>query len=119
MDKKLEKLSAAVSLTVLEIDFSPNELIPAFLLANLMSPALWAWRSEKNAYSDGDRDKALLLYTLLQHSPISDTESVIGLSNENSFVSHQGKWIDLENLSLLSAEPLELKILFNATSTHT
>ncbi len=64
-----------------------------------------------------DRDKALLLYTLLQHSPISDTESVIGLSNENSFVSHQGKWIDLENLSLLSAEPLELKILFNATST--
>ncbi|MDQ3181281.1 MAG: hypothetical protein M3Q33_12245 [Acidobacteriota bacterium] len=52
MDKKLEKLSSAVSLTVLEIDFYPNELIPAFLLANLMSPALWAWRNEKKAGSD-------------------------------------------------------------------
>lgn len=37
---------------MLEIDFYPNELIPAFLLANLMSPALWAWRSEKNAYNN-------------------------------------------------------------------
>ncbi|MBA3631892.1 MAG: hypothetical protein H0W58_03625 [Acidobacteria bacterium] len=65
-----------------------------------------------------DRDKALLLYTLLQHSSIVDAESVIGLSNENSFVSHQGKWINLENLSLLSAAPLKLKILFNARATH-
>lgn len=65
-----------------------------------------------------DRDKALLLYTLLQHSPIGDTESAIGLSNENSYVSHQGKWMDLENLSLLSAEPSELKISFNARATH-
>jgi len=60
-----------------------------------------------------DRDRALLLYTLLRHSPISDAESVIGLSNENSFVSYQGKWIDLENLSLLSAAPSDLKISFN------
>ena len=52
MDEKLEKLSSAVSLTVLEIDFNPNELIPAFLLANLMSPALRAWQSEKKAGSD-------------------------------------------------------------------
>ncbi len=60
-----------------------------------------------------DKDKALLLYTLLRHSPIGDTESVIGLSNENSFVSYQGNWIDLENLSLLSAKPSDLKISFN------
>ena len=52
MDEKLEKLSTAVSLTVLEIDFYPNELIPAFLLANLMSPALWSWRAEKKVGSD-------------------------------------------------------------------
>ncbi len=65
-----------------------------------------------------DRDKALLLYTLLQHSPIGGAESMIGLSNENSFVSYQGKWIDLENLSLLSAAPLELEILFNGRGTH-
>ncbi len=57
MNEKLEKLSTAVSLTVLEIDFYPNELIPAFLLANLMSPGLWAWRAEKNAFSN---DGALL-----------------------------------------------------------
>ncbi|MDQ3373638.1 MAG: hypothetical protein M3521_07095, partial [Acidobacteriota bacterium] len=34
------------------IDFYLNELIPVFLLANLMSPALWAWRDEKKAGSD-------------------------------------------------------------------
>jgi hypothetical protein len=65
-----------------------------------------------------DRDRALLLYTLLQHSPIGDAESVIALSNENSFVSHQGKWIDLESLSLLSAEPSGLKISFNASHSE-
>ena len=61
-----------------------------------------------------DRDRSLLLYTLLQQSPIRDTESVVGFSSESSFVSYQGKWIDLENLSLLSAEPSELKFLFDA-----
>jgi len=49
---KLDSLSTAVSLTVLEIDFLPQKLIPAFLLANLMSPALWAWRDEKSAIAD-------------------------------------------------------------------
>lgn len=51
MNHKLDQLSTAVSLTVLEIDYYPNELIPAFLLADLMSPALWAWRREKNAFN--------------------------------------------------------------------
>jgi hypothetical protein len=45
----IERLSMAVSLTVLEIDFLPQKLVPAFFLANLMSPALWAWREEKQA----------------------------------------------------------------------
>lgn len=62
-----------------------------------------------------DRDKALLLYALLQHSPVADAESVIGLSNENSFVSYRGEWVDLENLSLLPAEPSGLKISFDAS----
>jgi len=61
-----------------------------------------------------DRDKALLLYILLHYSTIGDTESVIGLSDESSFVSYQGKWIDLRTLSISSAEPLALKVLFNA-----
>lgn len=52
MDEKLDRLSTAVSLTVLEIDFLPRKLIPAFLIANLMSPALWDWRTEKQAESD-------------------------------------------------------------------
>ena len=51
-ENKLSRLSNAVSLSVLEIDFHPNELIPAFLLADLMSPALWAWRPEKSAYNN-------------------------------------------------------------------
>lgn len=65
-----------------------------------------------------DRDRALLLYTLLRQSPVGDAESVIGLSDENSFVSYQGKWIDLENLSLRSAEPIGLKVLFNGSHSE-
>ena len=65
-----------------------------------------------------DRDRALLLYTLLRCSPIRDAESVIGLSNANSFVLYRGKWIDLENLSLLPAEPSELTILFDAINSE-
>lgn len=57
IDQKLERLSAAVSLTVLELDFYRHELIPAYLLANLMSPVLWNWRTEKRAY---DKDEILL-----------------------------------------------------------
>jgi hypothetical protein len=38
---------------------------------------------------------------------------VIGLSNDNSFVSYQDKWIDLKKLSLLSAALSDLKIWFN------
>lgn len=54
LDERLEGLSTAVSLTVLEIDAHARTLVPAFLLADLMSPALWAWRSEKSAFkSDG------------------------------------------------------------------
>ncbi len=61
-----------------------------------------------------DRDKALLLYTLLRHSPISDAASRIGFAEDNSFVSYQGRWIDLQNLSLSSAaQPAKLKFLFN------
>ncbi|MBX3323157.1 MAG: hypothetical protein KF757_09230 [Phycisphaeraceae bacterium] len=47
----VDRLSAAVSLTVLEIDADAQRLVPAFLLANLMSPALWAWREEKRAHA--------------------------------------------------------------------
>lgn len=52
MDEKLERLSAAVSFTVLELNYYRHELIPAYLLANMMSPTLWSWRSQKNAYSN-------------------------------------------------------------------
>lgn len=52
MNDNIERLSTAVSLTVLEIDFLPQKLIPAFFLANLMSPALWECRNEKSAVAD-------------------------------------------------------------------
>ncbi len=63
-----------------------------------------------------DKGKALLLYTLLHYSTIGDAESVIGFSDESSFVLYQDKWIDLKILSISSAEPLGLKVLFNAHS---
>lgn len=49
-DEVVGRLSTAVSLTVLEIDAYARSLVPAFLLADLMSPALWAWRGEKRAH---------------------------------------------------------------------
>lgn len=52
MDEKLERLSAAVSFTVLELNYYRHELIPAYLLANLMSPTIWSWRSQKEAHSN-------------------------------------------------------------------
>jgi hypothetical protein len=48
---RLDRLSSAVSLSVLEIDAYAQDLVPAFLLANLMSPALWAWRDEKRVHT--------------------------------------------------------------------
>ncbi len=61
-----------------------------------------------------DRDRALLLYTLLHHSAISDPESVIGLSEVGSFVRHGNTWIDAGTLSILAAEPAGL-IIWNTT----
>lgn len=46
---EVERCSRAASLTVLEIDADPRGLIPALLLADLMSPALWSWRERKRA----------------------------------------------------------------------
>lgn len=111
LEDNVARLSNAVSLTVLEIDCYPNELIPAFLLANLMSPALWAWRSEKNVH---DRDKALLLYTLLQHSIIAGRESVIVFSDKSSFVSYKDEWIDLGTLVISKTRPSDLIVIFDA-----
>lgn len=46
-DDSAESLSRAVSLSVLEIDADAQHLVPAFLLADLMSPVVWAWRDQK------------------------------------------------------------------------
>jgi hypothetical protein len=59
-----------------------------------------------------DRDRALLLFTVLAHSPIRDLESVIGYSDAGSFVRHKGTWIDASTLSSLTAEPQELRSEF-------
>lgn len=40
MNIEIEKRSRAVSLTVLEIDLDRDILIPAYCIANFMSPAL-------------------------------------------------------------------------------
>src|SRR5262245_56668359 len=54
-DELAESLSHAVSLSVLELDANARKLIPAFFLADLMSPALWAWRREKRAADEKGR----------------------------------------------------------------
>ncbi len=59
-----------------------------------------------------DRDRALLLYTLLAHSPVRDLESVIGFSDVGSFVRHKGAWIDASTLLPLETEPPDLTLVF-------
>jgi len=60
-----------------------------------------------------DRDRALLLFTLLQHSSICDPEMAIGFSKDNSYIYCNRKWIETNTLSILSTEPQELKMIFN------
>lgn len=52
MSSDVERLSRAVTLSVLELDVDRDVLVPAYLLANLMSPALWSWREERRVTSD-------------------------------------------------------------------
>lgn len=61
----------------------------------------------------GDRDRALLLYTLLRHSQTHDPESRIGFSQDRSYVRHEGRWIDADTLKAAST-PLDLKAEFAA-----
>lgn len=60
-----------------------------------------------------DRDKALLLFTLLQHSQICDPEMTIGFSENNSYVYYRHKWMESNTLSILPAEPQGLRMVFN------
>lgn len=46
----IELRSRAVSLTVLELDVMKEILIPAYLLANLLSPLLWQLRQQRRAF---------------------------------------------------------------------
>jgi len=48
-DKRIETLSRAVTLTVFELETDREKLFPAYLIANIMSPALWRWRKKRNA----------------------------------------------------------------------
>jgi hypothetical protein len=51
----VERLSRAVSLTVLELDVDRDALVPAYLLANMMSPALWTWRERRRVSTASGR----------------------------------------------------------------
>jgi len=48
----VEEYSRSTSLTVFEIHRSAPKIIPAYLLANLMSPALWKWREERPMHDE-------------------------------------------------------------------
>lgn len=60
-----------------------------------------------------DRDRSLLLFTLLQHSAIADPEMVIGFSEDGSYVYYDRKWIELNTISKFSVEPGGLRMVFN------
>lgn len=44
---RVEEFSRSTSLTVFEIHRAAAEIIPGYLLANMMSPALWKWRETR------------------------------------------------------------------------
>lgn len=60
-----------------------------------------------------DRDRALLLFTLLQHSSISDPKMTIGFLEDNSYVYYSQKWIEASTFSISSNEPYGLRLVFN------
>ncbi|MBI2472420.1 MAG: hypothetical protein HYV59_14460, partial [Planctomycetes bacterium] len=60
-----------------------------------------------------DRDKALLLFTLLQQSTISDPEMAIESSENNSYVYYNREWIESNTLSKFPVEPKGLRMVFN------
>jgi hypothetical protein len=64
-----------------------------------------------------DRDRALLLFTLLAQSRLADPTSVIGFSEHNSYVRHDGRWIECRTLSHASSAPRRLTHLFNGSGS--
>lgn len=123
MDETFEKLSTAVSLTVLEIDFSPSKLIPAFLLANIMSPDLWEWRNLKNAFNEkgilrSPKSRLNQLqrffhqysFTILKNEPGGDPWGLISFAEEEKrfgkeFVQNIQKEYDATFRKLLKENP--------------
>ena len=54
----IEEYSRSTSLTVFEIHRSAAKIIPAYLLANLMSPALWKWRDSRPMHDEAGNLRA-------------------------------------------------------------
>ena len=47
----VEEYSRSTSLTVFEVHRAARDIIPGYLLANMMSPALWQWRTNRPMFS--------------------------------------------------------------------
>lgn len=60
-----------------------------------------------------DRDRALLLYTLLEHSPIRREDTAIAFSQDYSYVYYDYKWLETNSLSSFSTIPKRLQVIFN------
>lgn len=60
-----------------------------------------------------DRDRALLLFSLIEKSDIETENLLIGFSNENSYVCCNDEWIDLMELKKVEGQPEGLTHLFD------
>ena len=60
-----------------------------------------------------DRDKALLLYTLIQRSEIDPESLKIGFGDCSSYVMCDGNWIDLSDLQIRQERPADLTHIFD------
>ncbi|MDZ4722467.1 MAG: hypothetical protein SGI97_00930 [candidate division Zixibacteria bacterium] len=61
-----------------------------------------------------DRDRALLLFTLLHQSPLKEEKMTICFAEHKSFVYHNHWWIDADNLALLAERPQGITKEFNS-----
>jgi len=63
-------------------------------------------------HTGSDRDKALLLYTLLHHASAGQVDVAVGFSEATSYVRYGRTWVDMKSFSICP-EPSDLRLVFD------
>jgi len=104
--QRLEKYSSAVTLSDMEVFIFP-ELIYSLVLANIMSPVIWAWR-EHEWFSRMDKWKPYrrilrLKQFIIDHYEFNLDLDTWGLTTQAQELARFSSWVDEETLSKSNA----------------